>query len=98
MSELHERLKARRLDLGLSPRQAIAQIGISRQHLYQLESGKSQPGIFTLQVIARAYQTTVGALIGETTAQPPGKRDRARLILERALIELEALDREEVEA
>jgi transcriptional regulator with XRE-family HTH domain len=92
MTNLAKVMKARRASLGLTLSDAAQATGIARSYLYQLERGESVPTVDKLQAIARAYGTSVGALIGETELQPVTKRDRAMLIMQRALDLIEALD------
>jgi transcriptional regulator with XRE-family HTH domain len=41
------------------------QIGVTGAHLSRLENGERQPSIGVLLELARVYQTTIGALLGE---------------------------------
>lgn len=63
---LHERIRERRVLLGLSKAEVIRRVGISRQAYTLIERGSSTPSIVTLQAIAAALGTSVGALLGET--------------------------------
>ena len=91
---LAETLRARREALGMSLSDAAAATGIARSYLYQLERGDSLPVIDKLQALARAYDTSVGALIGETEHPYTVSQARRLRVLERALDELAALHKE----
>jgi transcriptional regulator with XRE-family HTH domain len=59
-------LRALRQRSGLTLEAAAARIGMSPAHLSRLETGRRQPSLPTLLVLARIYGTTVSDLLGET--------------------------------
>lgn len=57
---LGERVRAARLELGLSQRQVAAAAALSRSEVILIEAGKrAQPRLPTLRVLATALDTTV---------------------------------------
>lgn len=64
---LAARLKSLRNSRGESLQEAADGVGISKPHLWELESGKStNPSLEILTKIAKHYKTTVAYLAGET--------------------------------
>jgi transcriptional regulator with XRE-family HTH domain len=57
------RLRQIRLDRGLTLTQLAALTGISTAHLSRIETGDRQPSIGSLLQLARAYGTSIGALV-----------------------------------
>lgn len=65
---LGQRLRALRMSKGESLQKAADSIGLSKPHLWELESEKStNPSLELLTSIARHYNTTISFLIGETS-------------------------------
>ena len=64
---LGARLKSLRIGKGDSLQKAADAIGISKPHLWELESEKStNPSLELLSSLAKHYSTTVAYLVGET--------------------------------
>ncbi|MBF0511353.1 MAG: helix-turn-helix domain-containing protein [Candidatus Omnitrophica bacterium] len=62
-------VKRLREEQGITLRDLSKDVGVSPSFLSQLEGGKASPSLATLKAIADALQTTVGNLIGDSTAQ-----------------------------
>lgn len=65
MERLGERIKEKRVSLGLQVKDLSAQINVTPSLISQIERAKAFPSIITLKKIADALSTTVGELIGE---------------------------------
>lgn len=63
--ELAGRLKARRMNVGMTQEQLSEKTGIAPQHLSRLETARQLPTLDTLVRLARALDTTVSFLLGE---------------------------------
>ncbi len=64
--DLAERLRHLRTSRGESLQQAAAEIGCTKPHLWELESGKSDnPSLRLLRGLAKHYGVTVAQIIGE---------------------------------
>jgi len=59
------RLREARRQRDLTLQSVAEQVGISGAHLSRLEKGDRQPSIGVLLELARAYQTSIGELLGE---------------------------------
>lgn len=60
---LGKRIRQLKLKKGQSQTEFAESLGINRGHLSDLEHGKRETGITTLQVIARGLDTTMGKLL-----------------------------------
>jgi transcriptional regulator with XRE-family HTH domain len=65
-SEVARRIVERREALRVSQERVAREAEISSQTVGRIERGESEPKIETLRKIARALDTTVGYLVGET--------------------------------
>ena len=65
MHLMGERIKKKRVGLGLQVKDLSARIGVTPSLISQIEKGKAFPSIVTLKKVAEALHTTVGELIGE---------------------------------
>jgi transcriptional regulator with XRE-family HTH domain len=64
---LGSRLKSLRIGRGASLQKAADALGMSKPHLWELETGKStNPSLELLTKLAKHYRTTVAYLVGET--------------------------------
>jgi len=64
---LGTRLKSLRIGKGESLQKAADALGMSKPHLWELETGKStNPSLELLTNLAEHYRTTVAYLVGET--------------------------------
>jgi len=59
------RLREARRQRGLTLASVAERVGVSGAHLSRLEKGERQPSIGVLLELARAYQTSIGELLGE---------------------------------
>ncbi|HEX4247750.1 MAG TPA: XRE family transcriptional regulator [Pseudonocardia sp.] len=59
------RLREARRQRDLTLASVAARVGVSGAHLSRLEKGERQPSIGVLLELARAYQTSIGELLGE---------------------------------
>ena len=66
-TEFCERIKARRLELGLTQAQCAERLGVSPTVFADLERGRSQPTLATLYRVAEALKTTVHDLLPVVT-------------------------------
>jgi transcriptional regulator with XRE-family HTH domain len=67
------RLKSLRIGKGESLQKAADAVGISKPHLWELETGNStNPSLELLTKLAKHYRTTVAYLIGETEESGAG--------------------------
>ena len=76
---LHDTIRARRKELGLSQEYLAEQLGISRQAVAKWEAGQSRPTAANLAALAAVLELPVSALVDPVGAQPlssahPGKR------------------------
>ena len=60
---LGKRIRAARLSKGWTQVDMAVHLGISRNHLSDLETGKREIGLLMLQVIARGLDTTMDKLL-----------------------------------
>jgi XRE family aerobic/anaerobic benzoate catabolism transcriptional regulator len=74
--ELGRRLRARRLELGLSLSALAEAAGVSRRHLTEAEAGRANPSVLTLAAVARALALPLAELIHE----PGPPRERIALV------------------
>ena len=65
MNRLGERIKNKRVLLGLHLNELAEKVGISPSALSQIEKSKVYPSIFTLKSIAASLQSSIGDLVGE---------------------------------
>lgn len=61
---IHENIRARRIELGLTQEALGERCGCSRQRICQYESGKRKPSLALLADIATGLETDVGRLFG----------------------------------
>ena len=59
-----ENVKARRNELGISQQELSAITGYSQQYHSRVEAGEMNVKLDTMQVLAKALQTTIFALLG----------------------------------
>lgn len=88
---LGQRLRQIREYLGLSQQYVTASTGISRSAISEIERGNRKVDSLELRRFARAYQTSVGRLLGEVEDS-----EAAFSKLERAMVDLTPHDQEEV--
>lgn len=68
---LDEKLKECRLQLGESLQDTATAIGISKSHVWEMETGKSSnPGMLLLKRLATHFGVTIAYLCGETPPSP----------------------------
>jgi transcriptional regulator with XRE-family HTH domain len=77
--KLGERIRARRLALGLTQDALAERAGIVSVHLSRIEHGEHDVGVTTIQKIAAALETTPADLLGGTIELSPKARDFAKL-------------------
>lgn len=63
---LGDRLREARIHAGLTQEQVAEPVGVHPVTISHFERNRVQPSLGTLQSIAAALSTTVGALLGET--------------------------------
>lgn len=63
MAKINETLRRFRRDSGMTQEQVAAQLGVTRQALSGYESGRTQPGLDTLQRLAHIYRVDLTDLI-----------------------------------
>lgn len=88
---LGQRLRQIREYLGLSQQYVTAATGISRSAISEIERGNRKVDSLELRKLARAYQTSVGRLLGEVE-----EAEGAFSALERAMVDLTPQDQDEV--
>lgn len=88
---LGQRLRQIREYLGLSQQFVTASTGISRSAISEIERGNRKVDSLELRKFARAYQTSVGRLLGEVEESAG-----AFSALERAMVDLTPQDQDEV--
>ena len=60
---LGKRIRTLRLEKNWTQTDMAVNLGISRGHLSDLERGKREAGIITLQIIAKGFGTTMARLL-----------------------------------
>jgi DNA-binding XRE family transcriptional regulator len=65
-----ERIRGRRKELGLTQEDLAGLAEIDRKHVSSIETGKAEPGIWTLIRIAGALRMPVSALVRDLTSVP----------------------------
>ena len=78
---LHDTIRARRKELGLSQEYLAEQLGISRQAVAKWEAGQSRPTAANLAALAAVLELPVSALVDPVGAQPlssahPGEKEK----------------------
>lgn len=63
LTELGKRIRTLRQRKGWTQSEMAAYLDMNRGHLSDLERGKREAGIITLQIIARGLETTMGNLL-----------------------------------
>lgn len=63
MAKINETLRQLRRDSGMTQEQVAGQLGVTRQALSGYESGRTQPGLDTLQRLADIYRVELADLI-----------------------------------
>ena len=63
MAKINETLKQLRLSRGLTQEEVAAQLNVTRQTVSGYESGRTQPGVDTLQRLAEIYDTELTDII-----------------------------------
>jgi transcriptional regulator with XRE-family HTH domain len=64
-SEIGKRIKALRAEKGVTLEQLARQTGFTKGYLSKVEKSEKAPPVSTLGNIARAFKTTISALLGE---------------------------------
>lgn len=67
-----QRLRQIRMSRGLTQEALANMLGVRRLTVLRWENGETNPDIPTLQALAAALETTVGALLGEMPASTDG--------------------------
>lgn len=62
-AKVGERIRKLRESRGMNITEFAAHTGLSRGHLSEIEHGKREPGLLTLQIIAAGLDTTMSALL-----------------------------------
>jgi transcriptional regulator with XRE-family HTH domain len=70
-SVLGERLRAIRLQTGLSLRELARRVDLSPSAISQIETGKMQPSVRTLYALASEYKVTVDEVLFDREPPPP---------------------------
>jgi transcriptional regulator with XRE-family HTH domain len=65
--EMHDVIRQRRDDLGLSQSDLAAKVGVDPRQIRRYESGETQPTLLVARAIARALGITIDELAGEET-------------------------------
>jgi transcriptional regulator with XRE-family HTH domain len=65
--ELHEIIRQRRTELGMSQSDLAAKVGVDRRQIRRYESGEAQPTLPIAKAVAHALGITVDELAGEET-------------------------------
>jgi transcriptional regulator with XRE-family HTH domain len=63
LQELGRRIRARRKKKRWTQSEMAAYLGLSRGHISDLERGRREIGLLTLQIIARGLDTTMAKLL-----------------------------------
>lgn len=93
---LGARLKQLRLKKGESLQKVADQVGVSKAHIWDLETGKSaNPSMELLSSLAQHFETSVSALVGE---DPKKAEDPQLIAMFRDLKNLTERDRKTIEA
>lgn len=66
INKFAENLKALRLDKNLKQSKLAAMLGTTQRRISHLESGKIEPDLETLWLLADIFEVTVDYLIGKT--------------------------------
>jgi transcriptional regulator with XRE-family HTH domain len=75
---LAEKLKALRVKTNKSLQDVATEVGASKQHIWDLETGRAvNPGIDLLTKLSRCFNVSVADLIGET---PEGSDEPSELV------------------
>jgi len=75
---LAERLKALRVRKNKSLQQVADEVGASRAHIWDLETGRAKnPSIELLTNLSRCFEVSVSELVGET---PEGQEEPSELV------------------
>lgn len=64
---MHEVIRQRRAELGLSQGDLAAKVGVDRRQIRRYESGETQPTLSVAKTIARALGITIDELAGDET-------------------------------
>ncbi|MBC7450111.1 MAG: LexA family transcriptional regulator [Cytophagales bacterium] len=75
MSLISENIKYFRKQLGLTQEQLAQRIGIKRSLLGAYEEGRAEPGLETLTILSRMFNTSVDVLISETLSDPEKRKE-----------------------
>jgi transcriptional regulator with XRE-family HTH domain len=70
-SSLGQRLRARRVALGLTLADVAERSGLSLQYISNLERGRGNPTLEAVQALTRALETSVTALVGDEAVSEP---------------------------
>jgi XRE family aerobic/anaerobic benzoate catabolism transcriptional regulator len=71
LAALGRRVRARRIEKGLTLRDVAERSGVSPRYLVQLESGRGNISVRRLADVARALETTASTLLADDDAAPP---------------------------
>jgi transcriptional regulator with XRE-family HTH domain len=77
--KLGERIRARRLALGLTQEDVAKRAGITAVHVSRIEHGEPDVSLDTMKRLAAALETTPADLLGGTIELSPKARDFAKL-------------------
>lgn len=67
---LGNRLRARRVDLGLTLAEVATRAGLSLPYVSNLERGRGNPTMEAITALAKALETSVAALVDDPNADP----------------------------
>jgi transcriptional regulator with XRE-family HTH domain len=67
---LGRRISKRRRGLGLPQDELASRAGVDRSHMSSIETGKTEPGVWTLMKIARELETTASNLLSGLKSSP----------------------------
>lgn len=63
LTKLGQRIRAQRLKRGMTQTDLAVHLDLNRGHISDIECGKREAGVITLQVIARGLGTTMSKLL-----------------------------------
>jgi transcriptional regulator with XRE-family HTH domain len=79
-AELGDRIRHRRLRLGLSQKALAIAAGITQNGVFRLEAGETNPQLTTLQEVAAALKCSVRDLVAGSSSLPPILDQRYRRV------------------
>ncbi len=72
MSKLSQRLRALRMERGLSQQALATTLGLSKSSVNMYERGEREPGVETLEALADLYQVDLDYLFGKSDLRRAG--------------------------